>query len=328
MFKKHSVLIIAEIGINHEGDPNVCEKMIRKAARSGADAIKLQTINPDENYLKNTYSYKLFKGSQLTKEKTAHLFKVARSFKLHPFTTAGDFETIDWINKLNPSAFKISSSLLTCLPIIKYVAKKKRPILMSTGMANMEEIKLAVKTAKNANAKNISLLHCTSIYPTPANLLNLAVIDLLRKKFNLRVGYSDHSLGTDVAKLAVAAGARIIEKHFTLDSKRKGFDHAISLEPAAFRKMVNGIRLLEKMLGKSEKIVTNQERKKIPNLRRYLVIKNDVKAGEKFTRHNLGFRRILGNRDSLESKHFESILGKKAKQKIAPQTPLTNKHFK
>mgnify|MGYP001166305184 FL=1 len=326
--KEYSVLIIAEIGINHEGDVNVAKRMIREAAKAGANAIKLQTIDPDENYLKNTLSHKIFRNARLTKKETGSLFKIAKKLGVDPFTTAGDFKTIDWVNELNPSAFKISSSLLTCLPIIKYIAKKKRHILMSTGMANMKEIKLAIETAKKANAKSISLLHCTSLYPTPTNRLNLATISLLREKFNLQVGYSDHSLGSDVAKLAVAAGARIVEKHFTLDSKRKGFDHAISLEPPAFKKMVNEIRTMEKMLGKKEKIISREEKQKIPSLRRYLVVKNDIKKGEKFTKDNLGFCRIQGNKNSLEPKYFESILGRRAKKKIFSQTPLKNKHFK
>ena len=302
--------------------------MITEAAKAGADAIKLQTIDPDENYLKNTLSHKIFSNAQLTKKEIGSLFKIAKNLGVDPFTTAGDFKTIDWVNELNPSAFKISSSLLTCLPIIKYIAKKKRPILISTGMANIREIELAVETAKKANAKSISILHCTSLYPTPTNKLNLATIGLLREKFNLQVGYSDHSLGSDVAKLAVAAGARIVEKHFTLDSKRKGFDHAISLEPPAFRKMVNEIRAMEKMLGKKEKIISKEEKQKIPNLRRYLVVKNDIEKGERFTEDNLGFCRIQGNKNSLEPKYFESVLGRRARKKISSQTPLKNKHFK
>jgi len=326
--KEHSVLIVAEIGINHEGNVNVAKRMITEAAKAGADAIKLQTIDPDENYLKNTLSHKIFSNAQLTKKEIGSLFKIAKNLGVDPFTTAGDFKTIDWVNELNPSAFKISSSLLTCLPIIKYIAKKKRPILISTGMANIREIELAVETAKKANAKSISILHCTSLYPTPTNKLNLATIGLLREKFNLQVGYSDHSLGSDVAKFAVAAGARIVEKHFTLDSKRKGFDHAISLEPPAFRKMVNEIRAMEKMLGKKEKIISKEEKQKIPNLRRYLVVKNDIEKGERFTEDNLGFCRIQGNKNSLEPKYFESVLGRRARKKISSQTPLKNKHFK
>ena len=156
----HPVFVIAEIGINHEGDVSKCDSMIRAASDAGANAVKLQTVDADQNYVKGTESYKIFKGTELSKEETASMFSLARSLGLEIFTSLGDFQTANWINDLNPCAWKISSGLLTHLPLIEYLAKLKRPILMSTGLANLKEIDDAVKASQTAGNDQIGIFQC------------------------------------------------------------------------------------------------------------------------------------------------------------------------
>ena len=234
------VFCISEIGINHEGDVNLCAKMIKESVKAGADAIKLQTIDADENYLKDSISYSLFKKAWLTKEETSNMFDYARSLGLQPFTTVGDFKTLEWVKRLKPKIYKISSGLITHIPLIKKISSLKETIIISTGTANKRDLDIALGFIK-INKKKTILLHCVSIYPTPYHQANLSKISKLRKTYKLPVGYSDHVLGFNASIAAVNLGCMVIEKHFTLDKNRKSFDHRISLEPDEFKDMVKNI---------------------------------------------------------------------------------------
>jgi sialic acid synthase SpsE len=306
---KNKTYIIAEIGINHEGDINTCKKMIEVAARCGVDAVKLQTINADANYVKGTESYNIFKGAELTQEETRVAFDFARKFGLDIFTTAGDMETIDWVDKLNPSHWKVSSGLLTHIPVIEYLSSLKRPLLISTGMANEADIDLALETAKSKGATDISLFQCTSIYPTPVEEVNLSAIDWLKNKYQIPVGFSDHSDGDDAVFLSIAAGATLIEKHFSLDINREGFDHKVSLNEQGFKCMVNRIRLAEIMMGNRKKEVSKTIEKTRDKFLRYIVATQPIDEGDVFSSENIGIKRTTPGVYGLEPKFYKGIVG-------------------
>ena len=309
--------IIAEIGINHEGDIGICKKMIEAAVRCGVDAVKLQTINADANYVKGTESYNIFKSAELTQEETHEAFDFSSEFGLDVFTTAGDIETIDWVEKLNPSHWKVSSGLLTHTPIIEYLASLKRPLLISTGMASQEDIDLAIKSAKLAGNNDISLFQCTSVYPTPVEEINLSTINWLKDKYQYPVGFSDHSLGDDAVFLSIAAGATLIEKHFSLDLSRKGFDHGISLNEKGLKKMVDRVRLAETMMGSSEKIISDAVSETRDKFLRYVVATQSIAIGDKFSSDNMGIKRSMPGAFGLEPKSYESIIGKTSVSNIS-----------
>ena len=315
--KKNRTYIIAEIGINHEGDVNVCKEMILAAAKCGVDAVKLQTIDADANYVKGSESYKIFKDAELTQEETAEAFYLASEYGLDVFTTAGDMKTIDWGDQLNPSHWKVSSGLLTHTPIIEYLASLKRPLLISTGMASQEDIDLAIKSAKLAGNNDISLFQCTSVYPTPVEEINLSTINWLKDKYQYPVGFSDHSLGDDAVFLSIATGATLIEKHFSLDLSRKGFDHGISLDKKGLKKMVDRVRLAETMMGSSEKIISDAVSETRDKFLRYIVATQSIAMGDKFSSDNMGIKRSTPGVSGLEPKSYESIIGKTSVSNIS-----------
>ena len=179
-----SIFTIAEIGINHEGNIDKCAEMIKAASEAGADAVKLQTIDPDENYSKDTISYKLFKKAWLTPEDTEKMFVYARSLNIEPFTTVGDFKTLEWVKGLKPEIYKISSGLIDHLPLIKKIGKFNKPIIISSGTASEEEVDIAINNLIETDNKNIVLLHCVSSYPTPFDQTNLKVIRKMINKYS------------------------------------------------------------------------------------------------------------------------------------------------
>ncbi len=306
---QNKTYVIAEIGINHEGDVSACEQMISEAAECGADAVKLQTINADANYVIGSESYNIFKGSELTKEETSRMFDLASELNLDIFTTAGDIETITWVNQLNPSHWKISSGLLTHIPIVSHLASLGKPLIVSTGMASIEDIDLAIETIKSNGNDDVSLLQCTSIYPTPSEEINISTIKWLSDRYGFPVGFSDHSLGDDAVFLSIGAGASIIEKHFSLDISRPGFDHKISLDPEGLKKMVSRIRLAEKMMGSDEKTVTKSISVTRDKYLRYLVALQPIKPGDIFSYSNLGVKRSVAGISGIEPKFYENIIG-------------------
>ena len=301
--------IIAEIGINHEGDIDICKEMIKSAARCGVNAVKLQTIDANSNYVKGTESYNIFKSAELTQEETHEAFKFAKGLGLDIFTTAGDMETIDWVDKLNPSHWKVSSGLLTHIPVIKYLASLKRPLLMSTGMANEADIDLAIKAAKLNGATDVSLFQCTSVYPTPIQEVNLSTIGWLKDRYNIPVGLSDHSDGDDAVFLSIAAGATLIEKHFSLDVNREGFDHKVSLDEQGLKEMVKRVRLAEVMMGNEKKKISKMVEGTRGEFLRYIVATQPIFKGNKFSSSNIGVKRTPIGVKGIAPKYMDSVLG-------------------
>ena len=302
--------IIAEIGINHEGDPDVCLKMIKEAAAAGADAIKLQTMDPDQNYSKETQSYKLFKKAWLSSEQTKNMFDFSRKANIEPITTVGDFKTLEWVRKLNPNAYKISSGLIDHIPLIKEISSIKKPMIISTGTAGFDEIDKAFKTVKESKNHKIILLHCVSAYPTPLEQANLLFINNLKKIYGPLVGYSDHTIGDLAAMTSISLGSCVIEKHFTLDKKMHGPDHKASSDPKELYKLIKSIRNIENSLGKNQKKITRSENKNIKTHQKSIVSKKMIKKGDRFTEKNLTTKRP-GN--GLSSKFYFHLIGRKSK---------------
>ena len=308
----HPVIIIAEVGINHEGSVDVCARMIEEAARAGADSVKLQTMDADENYCRNTESYGLFSKSALTQEETSNMFELIRAKGMEPFTTSGDFATIDWVDRLNPVAHKISSGLFTQLPAIRHAARSGRPLLMSTGMADVDDIDTSVQATREAGGKHLALFQCTSQYPAPIESLNLLTIPWLVTRYQVPAGFSDHSIGSDAAMVSVGLGACMLEKHFTLDSTRPRYDHRLSLEPDGFAELVKRVRAAEAMLGDYGKPIGEKERAKALEMHRILVARKDIAAGEIFDAANLGLKRPIPGTSGLHPRHYEAVLGRVA----------------
>lgn len=303
--------VIAEIGINHEGSVATCARMIEEAVRAGADSVKLQTVDADESYAPGTESHMLFSKAALGREETANMFALARGLGVHVFTTVGDFETLSWIEKLEPAAYKISSGLLTSLPIIRCAAQTGRPLLMSTGMATIEDIDAAVQTARAGGAGGIGLFQCTSVYPAPLSSLNLRAIRWLADRYDVVGGFSDHSVGIEAAPLAVAAGAQMIEKHFSLDPSRLDFDHQLSLNPKDFAAMVAGIRCAEQALGTAAKSCTADEVDNASRYHRAIAARRDLVQGTVIGEDDLGIMRLAVGHGGLLPSAYDDVIGRR-----------------
>lgn len=312
------VVVIAEIGINHEGDPDACLRLIEAAARAGADAVKLQTIKASENYAPNTESFHLFSRAELTEKDTERAFRLAHDLGIECFSTCGDRFSLDFVETLNPVAWKISSGLLTHLPLIRHAAKTGRTMLLSTGMTGMSEVRQAVAVAKDAGASHLGIFQCTSIYPAPPNTMNLKVIDRLAREFKVPVGLSDHSLGTFASPLAVACGAQMIEKHISLDPQRPGFDHPVSLDPVGFKDLVDAIRMAETMLGDAKKNVSASVMKNADKYLRCLAARRHISAGKLLEPEDIAVLRLPVGRRGLPPTALDTVIGKKMIAEIAP----------
>ena len=309
----YNTYIIAEIGINHEGNFTLCKEMVYAAKKAGVNAVKLQTIDAEKCYAKDTESYKIFSKANLTKKETEKIFNYAKSLKLDIFTTVGDIQTANWIKKLKPSAWKISASLITHVPLLEHLATFQEPIFLSTGLSTNKEINEAVIMLKKNKKRNFYLLHCVSKYPTPFQEAHLSRIDYLKKNFNVKIGYSDHTLGTLACCIAVSKGACIIEKHFTKNNKRKGYDHKISLDYKEMKNLVDSIRSTELMLSKKNKFqdTIKKNRKKFL---RVLVANRRINKGEKFNEINISAKRVNNNNNSLPPVHYKKLIGKSSQK--------------
>ena len=321
------VVVIAEIGINHEGDTGHCMRLIDEAASAGADAIKLQTVDADENYVPGTQSHKLFSKGYLSAEATAGAFNHAKSLGMEAFTVTG-LRTFDWVERLEPAAYKISSSTLFHYPLLRRAALTSRSLLMSTGMAETSDIDDAVNWVQEYGAVNIGLFQCTSVYPASSDILDLLTIGFLQDRYGVPAGFSDHSMGSEASVLAVAAGASMIEKHFSLDPSRPDFDHHISLDPGQFRKMVTRIREAETMLGTREKRLVPDAADIARRMRRYLVAAVDVPLGHTLTADDIGVMRLGDGQVGLHPRYFDDLVGAIAKVSIKQFKPLLFEQIK
>lgn len=318
----YPVVVIAEIGINHEGDPDACMRLIEAAAEAGVDAVKLQTIKAAENYAPGTESFELFSRSELPEKDTARAFELARELGIECFSTCGDSRSLCFVETLSPAAWKISSGLLTHLPLIREAAATGRTILLSTGMTGMGEIRQAVSAAKEAGASHLGIFQCTSLYPAPPEAMHLRVIGSLAEEFNVPTGLSDHSRGTLASALGVACGARMIEKHISLDPSRPGFDHPVSLDPKGFRDLVDAVRTAEAMLGDAEKTVLESVGLSAPRYLRCLAARRRIPAGKCLEPEDIAVLRVGNGQNGLPPDAIHRALGKRVVVDIAPYDPL------
>jgi len=302
--------IIAEGGLNHNGDVDIGKELIKEAKKCGADAIKFQSYHTGEFISKKSEYYELFKSLELSEEEFYELKKYAEKIGIKFISTPLDLKYVDILNKMNVPAFKIASGDLTFYPLLEKVAKTDKPVILSTGMANILEIWEAIEVLRNNGCKEIILLHCISSYPTPYEDVNLNAIKTLKRIFNIPVGYSDHTLGIIAPIVSVTLGADVIEKHFTLDKNMEGPDHTLSADPEEFKEIADNIRLVEKMLGGGEKIPMPSERDVIIEARRSVVAKRSIKKGECLSLDNLSFKRPG---KGIETKYLNIILNKKIK---------------
>ncbi|PKL66554.1 MAG: pseudaminic acid synthase [Methanobacteriales archaeon HGW-Methanobacteriales-1] len=327
------VFIIAELSANHLGDFDLAVETIKSMKESGADAIKMQTYTPDtltldcnNKYFKIKHDtlwddstfYQLYNDACMPWEWQPKLKKIAEKLGLIAFSSPFDKTSVDFLEDMDMPAYKIASFEITDIPLIEYVASTGKPVIISTGIAEICDIELAVKTCKKEGNDQISLLKCTSSYPAPFEEINLNTIPNLKQTFNTVVGLSDHTLGNSVSIASVALGAKIIEKHFILDRTLGGPDAEFSLEPEEFKNMVESIREVEKALGKVTYDLTEKTKSSKDFSRSLFVVKN-IKKGEKFTESNVkSIRPGFG----LHPKYLNIVIGKKASNDILKGTPL------
>jgi N-acetylneuraminate synthase len=330
---KNPCFIIAEAGVNHNGDIEIAKKLVDAAKASGVDAIKFQTfkaenvvtktadsaIYANRNMGKNFKQLNLLKKVELKYEDFEKINEYCNKKNILFLSTPHSFDAIDFLEKIVP-AYKFGSGDLTNIPSLVYAAKKNKPIILGTGMATLEEIKYAVNEIKKAGNKRIIVLHCTTNYPCPLNEVNMNAMVNLKKELDCLVGYSDHTMGITIPIMARTLGAVIIEKHFTLDRSLTGPDHRASLEPEELKKMVEEIRNVEKALGSFEKKPTNSEREIKKYVRKSLVANVDIKKGEKITRNMIKIKRPGYG---IEPVNLKKIVGKTAVKKIRADEVLT-----
>lgn len=315
--------IIAEVGINHGGSEDVAAQMIRVAAVAGADAVKLQTVDADESYAPGTASYAEFKGKELSLDAHLRLKALADELGVILFTTPADAPSFAISEASGFPAFKISSGLATNLPLIRRCAASGKPLILSTGMATLDDIDAALATIKAAGGTEVALLQCTSLYPAPADTLNLTAMLDMERRYGCTVGYSDHHDGALASVAAVALGASIIEKHFTLDRLTPGADHALSLEPDAFALMVSDIRQVEAMRGSGVKHPTDEELRLKAQRHRCLSARRDLTAGHVLQDEDIALMRPLPGENGLPPAAFDATIGRRLSRSIARHKPLT-----
>ena len=331
------VYCIAEMSGNHAGSKDRAIEIMHAAKESGADCIKIQTYTPDTMTIdcSNEYFYidggtwdgenlyKLYQKAYTPWEWQADLKEEAEKIGIDFLSTAFDLSSVDFLESINLDFYKIASFELTDIPLIKYVASKNKPIIMSTGMASYEEIKEAVDAIKAAGNSELVLLKCSSDYPAVTDEMNLNTMVDLKKQFNVPVGLSDHSMGSVGVVAAVAMGARVIEKHFCVSRKVKNPDSTFSLEPREFKKMVEDIRTAELAMGKVKYGPSEREMANL-KFRRSIFCSKDIKAGEIIANDNV---KIIRPSFGLAPKYIDDVIGKKAKTDIAFGTPINWEMF-
>ena len=316
------VFIIAEAGVNHNGSLELAKLMADKSVEAGVDCIKFQTFKSEnlvnkeakkaEYQINNTGSndsqYSMLKKLELSYSDFSELKSYCDKKGIMFLSTPFDLESIDFLADLGMKIFKVPSGEITNLPYLRKINSYKKEVILSTGMANLEEIQDALNILKDCK---VTLLHCTTEYPCPYDSVNMNAMLTIREKFNLPVGYSDHTQGIEIPVMAVSMGAKVIEKHFTLDKTMEGPDHKASLEPDELKKMVSSIRNVEKAFGTGEKAPQEAEKKNIEIARKSIVAKCDIQKGEIFTEQNLTCKRPASGISPMK---WDEIIGTPAKK--------------
>lgn len=336
----HPAFIVAELSGNHGGSLKRAIKLIEQAKKAGANAIKLQTYTANTITLKTkNRDFKISTSSPWRKFKDywnlynfAHtpwywhktLFKKAKSLGLEIFSSPFDESAVDFLESLNCSAYKIASPEINHIPLIEKVAKTKKPVILSIGLANLEDIKLALETLRKNGCKKIAILQCVSSYPSPLKEQNLKVIPDIKRKFKVLSGLSDHTIGNTSALTSVAMGGSIVEKHFNISDKRKTVDSFFSSNAKNFKDMVENIRAAELAMGNIEYSISKSSKKNIKG-RRSIYVSKSIDKGEKFSKINI---KVVRPGLGLHPRFFKKVLGKISKQKLKEGTSLKKKYLK
>ena len=316
-----SVYIIAEAGVNHNGDIRLAKKLIEMAARCGADAVKFQTFKAEDcvnqevdkvgyqkrNDTTKETQFEMLKRLELTQEDFKQLKAYATKCGIEFLSTPFSQEALYFLNQMGMHKIKLSSTELTNHPFLKEVAKCQKPIILSTGMSYLEEVKEAVDVIAEAGNNQVTVLHCTTNYPTPLEEVNIKAMQTIQETLGVEVGYSDHTEASLSAIAAVALGAKVIEKHITLDRKMEGPDHKASMEEEAFKLYVDAIRQTEKVRGSGIKVPTASEEEMRQVVRRSIVAKYDLKEGTRLTEEMLTYKRPG---TGIAPKNLDKVLGK------------------
>lgn len=321
----NKVLIIAEAGVNHNGNLDLAKKLVDEAISAGVDIIKFQTFKAENLVTKNANmadyqksntgenhsQFEMLKKLELNQENFIELSNYCKERNISFLSTGFDLDSLAFLETLNMGLWKVPSGEITNLPYLEFLGKFNQPVIVSTGMSNIQEIADAINVLvkSGTDIEKISILHCNTDYPTPFCDVNLNAISTIRNQFKLNVGYSDHTQGTEVSVAAVALGATIIEKHFTLDKNMSGPDHKASLDPTELKNLVMQIRNIESALGKYEKIATTSESKNIAIARKSIVAKKNIVKGEVFTKDNLTTKRPGSG---ISPMNWYNVLGTKA----------------
>lgn len=299
------VFIIGEAGVNHNGNIDTAKKLIDVAWEAGVDAVKFQSFRTDDiisqyatkaEYQKKTTAkfegqYEMIKKLELDKKKHMELLSYCKDKDIKFISSPFDIGSINLLNELDLDIFKIPSGEITNLPYLREIGKLRKKVIISTGMSSLGEIEASLDILRKNGTKDITLLHCNSEYPTPMEDVNLRAMLTIKNAFKVDVGYSDHTLGIEVPIAAVAMGAKVIEKHFTLDKNMEGPDHKASLDPYELKVMVSAIRNIEKALGNGIKTPSKSELKNIEIVRKSIVANKNIRTGEIFSEKNLGIKR-------------------------------------
>ena len=322
---KHTT-IIAEAGVNHNGSLELAKQLVDKAVDAGADYIKFQTFKTEKLVTKSAKQaeyqqrnigsqedsqFLMLKKLELSPEDHRILIDYCNKMGIKFFSTAFDFDSMDYLHSLKLDLWKIPSGEITNYPYLKKIASYHQPVILSTGMSTMEDIEACLKvlTDNGLTKDQITILHCNTEYPTPFEDVNLRAMQTIKERFGTQVGYSDHTKGIEVPIAAVALGATVIEKHFTLDRNMPGPDHKASLELDELKAMVSAIRNIEKALGSAEKKISDSERKNIAIARKSIVAATDIKKGEILTEENITVKRPG---TGISPMRWEEVLGTKA----------------
>ncbi|MGM0405324.1 MAG: N-acetylneuraminate synthase family protein [Thermoplasmatota archaeon] len=315
--------IIAEIGLNHNGEVDLAKRMIEEAKRCGADAAKFQMFDTGELYSSDHKYFETFESLQFSKDEWYEIEKHAQNEDILFTASVFDENSVDLLHELGSPMFKTASGDLTHIPLLDHISRKGKPTIISTGLSDISEVHEAVKTFHSNGNQKIALLHCVSNYPSSLEELNLKVIETMKRTFNVPVGFSDHTLDILAPVTAVAMGADVIEKHFTLDRDMEGLDQELSLPPDMFDEMVEKIREIEKGIGDGlKKPVEGKEMMK--NARRSISARRTIEEGEEIKREHLKITRPV---DGIEPKFYDMVLGRKTKKKIEKDEPLRWEHI-
>lgn len=324
--------IIAEAGINHNGQLRVAKRLVDEAVEAGADVVKFQTFDPEEvvteetekaDYQKRSGSggqYEMLSDVTLSSAEHEALVEHCEERGIEFMSTPYNSESVELLESLGVERYKIASADIVNKPLLREVAATGKPIILSTGMATLGEIERAVELLRDEGCDELTLLHCVSCYPAEPEQVNMRFMETLRTAFDVPVGFSDHTLGTDVAVMAAGRGAHVVEKHFTLDREMDGPDHFASLEPDQLSAMVDGVRAVERAMGRTTRRISEEERENSSSMRRSLHFRRPLGAGDRIERGDL---KVVRPFEGIDPWEIDDVVGRTLATDVGPDAPVT-----